>query len=482
MFSYFKYLPHVAGLFFTAAVATAVTTTQPNLVKRLAYDGTSTAGMPVTCGNSICEYQQGESPDNCPSDCPRTAATTEQKPAPVCGNNMCEMGEEPSNCPSDCKVMTTQPMEGSGAMPQPMPGSTGMMPPPPMGSFGGGQPMMGPQGQFGQPGQMMGPGGFGPSEEEMRKMEEERERREAEMRKRGLDDMKRGIRQFAAQLKRMKSRIALMERQGIKLPTETKELLNKTDSLLKTILEAKDFDEAQEAIEEMQAVGEQMGDIMQTIEMAARFPRMFSQAQREVRRVEAGVKQIKTRVTRSKINVSEQVAKLEQGVANLKAALEKAKGLKDSGQIEEAVETLENDIFEQLEQISRASGSIYAVLSILKFFTQINNDLRRYNSLIARMKRAKKDVSQAEALLAQVKERVAALKELAQSGSTDPEDLFGALEELGDLREQIDDALGVGEEFAPQGGPIPGGALPKLELPPSLFGGEELPKAEVERR
>merc|ERR1712084_197131 len=44
-----------------------------------------------TCGNLICEIEQGETTDNCAIDC-------------HCGNFICdkELGENSDNCPSDC--------------------------------------------------------------------------------------------------------------------------------------------------------------------------------------------------------------------------------------------------------------------------------------------------------------------------------------------------------------------------------------------
>ncbi len=45
------------------------------------------------CGNGICE--PGETPFNCPKDCPFK----------VCGNNLCEPGEDMDNCPEDCSLV-----------------------------------------------------------------------------------------------------------------------------------------------------------------------------------------------------------------------------------------------------------------------------------------------------------------------------------------------------------------------------------------
>lgn len=318
----------------------------------------------------------------------------------LCPNKTCEtkFGENRDNCPIDCggvTVPTSQPLPTGSPYPGQFPGQ---------GEFSGqpGQFPGGPGGYPGGPGGF-GPGGYGPSEEEMKRMQEQQ-----------LEGMKRGMREARRGTEMMKREITRRERDakrcGAAVNPEVKNALAAMEGLLAKVEAAQSVEEAMDAMMALQDAGETLRDFAESgfrnapmlCEMKKRAPTELKRFEREAVRLIAQAKRVKNNE-----GLVELANELELKVVESKNQLAKALGLITTDP-EAAV-----DAFEELWMIrddgEHLRNALRAALDARRVLPELKRDLRRTDAELKRYAKSGRDVSEAQDLLEELKVAVADL-------------------------------------------------------------------------
>lgn len=286
----------------------------------------------------------------------------------------------------------------------------------------------------GQPGQQMGQGRQeGPSEEDQKKMDE---RRFKDM-KRGISQFSRGVAMTKKAMLRVKTSVAKC---GVGLPEELTSALNQADDLVAKINAAKTADELDEVVGDVQDVssaiqdwGPRMGDL-------SRLCQMLKEADRQSKSFDRSVKQIESRAkANKKVDLSEQVAEYKNVVNGLKEALAQAKTLAKTDP-DSALEKLEEDFWNNMDNLKNAQMQIDVVLNISQGMRNINSELKKYASQIKSLAKKKVDTAELQELVnnlkAQYDEIQTMLKEKAGA-----DELADKIDEAFNTRQEIQDAL-----------------------------------------
>lgn len=327
-----------------------------------------------------------------------------------------------------------------------------MMKPPPGMMMGPDQGMMGAPGSGGEFGQ------FGPSEEEIEKMEQQRLEQERKMKMRGLHQMKRGLKQFVRMLERFKSKIDKLDKQGVPIPAECRQNVEQALSTVQNLLTTEDPDVIETFdFSELQAIGEVLQECGPKIEQAAHLPRIIKQINAQINRLEKRLKSIETRAARANLDLGTILEQVRAQIAAFKTDLEQLKTAEDPFELLESLP-------EQFDDINQRINSLEAVFQLQKAIRNLNGQISRFEQIVKRLER-KGEGAEERALLEELKQSVTELKGIKLTEETLellPEIIGRAFELVEELGEALSISKGPAPLFKLKGVPK---VLPDINVP-----------------
>lgn len=315
---------------------------------------------------------------------------------------------------------------------------------------------------------------MGPSEEEQQKMDAKREEMEKKQRQKNMVQMQRGVKSMAKPLATIEAKIAKLEKQGIAVSAGIKEKITAAKAAVAAILAATDPEEVQEQMESMQEISQEMGDTMRQLENLSRLPQALKNAEKEIKRLDKAYISSVTKFKRAKIDAAVILEKWFAAINELKTALAdiKQNGI---GEDEDPMQVVGEVIFERLEDTWRFQQTIEMVLNAKRNLKQVASALKKYERVIATLKKKGNDVAEAESLLAEMKTKYEEVNKLLVGGM-DPDEVdavLGDLESYMDLQQQIEEALDLDgpsmfeKEMKAQ--QPSGDRMPKINIPKQLM-------------
>jgi len=282
--------------------------------------------------------------------------------------------------------------------------------------------------------------------EQSKRSTQEQTRRIKDM-QRGTLQMSNGVIQFEAQIKKL-------QKQGIGIPQETTDALQKAKTITETIKNSKDADEIESAMQDLQEVQGTLNDSRQNLEMLSRWPQTLKQLDQEIKRINTELKKNKKKVDqlmkKGFTNITTVYGQIETEVNTLKttrdAAVEKAK----SGEVQAAFELLESDFFDKTQEIWEQFRVIQTIGNLGRFASEFKKGLAKGKREIANLKKQKKDVAELQALFDQIQTKGAEVTNLlkASAESLDEDAIMDTIQELESMKQQFDSLrndLGGGE-------------------------------------
>jgi len=303
----------------------------------------------------------------------------------------------------------------------------------------------GQNGQPGQPSQMGQSMQQGPSEEDMKKMDEQR-----------FNNMKKGLSQFTNGIKSMKKSITRVKtaiaKCGVNMPEELTSAMTNTDSLVSKIQAAQNADELDEIIGDVQDTGAVMQDWGPRLGDLQRLCQMIKQADKDMKQLDRSLKQDESRAkANKKIDISEIISDFKTNINGLRETLTQVKELAKTD-AEAALEKLEDDFYGQMDNVRNNEQAIQMTLNISKGITDVTRELKNYEKQLNTLKKKKIDTSEADGLLATLKDQIMEIKNFIKT-KFDADELVDKVQTAYDTRQQLLDALqalGIGTNLTPQ--------------------------------
>lgn len=297
-------------------------------------------------------------------------------------------------------------------------------------SSGPGGGMMG--GPGGGEGGMMGPGGFGPSEEDMARMEKEQKSRM-------LQDMKRGLRGMEQGLRMMERGISACRKAKVDT-TDPEAALAKIKEIIAQVKTAEDPDALMEIMQELPELFDGAREHVEACHRLGEIPRITKQLGREIKRLEGEHRKLVSQVKRAKLDLQEQLDEIAAGVAEIKAVLTEVGQVKNIEAFEAAMERLEG-LRETFEDLQEKIDAVRSVLNVKRAITDAKREIRNVERFIGSLKRKGVDTSELSAMVAVGKALVAELEVLAKQKPLDVDALHEKFEQLEDLGQRAEEAL-----------------------------------------
>ncbi|OHA28282.1 MAG: hypothetical protein A3C08_01095 [Candidatus Taylorbacteria bacterium RIFCSPHIGHO2_02_FULL_47_18] len=300
------------------------------------------------------------------------------------------------------------------------------------GDFGGGY-----GGDFGgDSGGYYGGGGEDDSEARQAEMEE----REKQMETQRLNEMKRNFRGMEQGMKMIKTMMDKLAKQNVSVPSEYATLLSDLTQALAVVKGATEMtDEVESAMEVIMDRGEELRDIGPKLGMLSQWPKTVKQAEAQVRRLATQFARVKKNKTAASYPAL--LAKVEASVGTVTGALAQAKSEAAGDDLETAMDTLRDGVFEATEDAYNAMRVLENMANISRVVKQAEKEIARYEKEATRYEKKKQDVSALRELIAEMKRVLAEVKSAMSDTSADPEELFDVMNSAEELRNDAEAEL-----------------------------------------
>lgn len=257
-----------------------------------------------------------------------------------------------------------------------------------------------------------------------------------------LSGIKRGMRDMMRGLKAFESQVARLAKQKIIIPADVTETLGQLKSKIDAVNSAKTWEEAESAgVEDMWELMQTLEEKRQDLEMLARWPQTLKQMDKELKNLARQLKKDKTIVSR----LAKQGIDLTGTYESFNAAIEKLKTVRTdadakmkAGDSEGAFDLVENDFFGQMEDVWQYDRVIQNMSNLGQFKSNFKRQTAQAESMIKKLARMKKDVSEVKELLAQLKEKGNEILAMLKEKNIDEDAIVSAFEELENIGQEFE--------------------------------------------
>lgn len=273
--------------------------------------------------------------------------------------------------------------------------------------------------------------------------------------KQQFSQQKSQLKQFSSMLKQFATRVSSAEKQGAVVPAELKTELSAANAALQKVLAASSADEdgVQEAMDSLMSSSDSLRDWSQKLDQIAQMPRILKQATTEIKKLDAAYARTAKAAARLKFDVSGQMASYAAAIADIKAALQAAQTSAASGEIDDALSTLQDDVFSKLNDASQYEGVIKALQNVKSSLTSLNKFTVKAAKDISRAGKSGKDVGEALSALSDMNEKIATVKTTVAQKDFDPQDLRDLMDTIFADQNTISNIIGdqqAMQQFMPQ--------------------------------
>ncbi|MFA4831286.1 MAG: hypothetical protein WC862_02540 [Patescibacteria group bacterium] len=267
----------------------------------------------------------------------------------------------------------------------------------------------------------------------MRELEEERQSLER------MENITREMKRIESEIKRFSQQIAKLEKAKMTVPAGIKENVEKVKTKIAEIKGGQI-----ENAEDIWDLMEEMNQDRQTLEMLSRWPQTLKDVNREIKRLEIELKKVKITVARlikKGLDLSVNLEKFTAEVERVKAVKADAEAKMAAGEVEEALELLQNDFFGQLEDVWQEHKIIMTMSNLGQFNANFQREINQGKQEIKVLKRKKIDTTGVEEILNQAINKGNEVKTAMKTKPVDYENVITLMEELEDLGQEFDNLM-----------------------------------------
>ena len=266
---------------------------------------------------------------------------------------------------------------------------------------------------------------------------------------RALQQMKRELRLFERHIATIQTKVAQIEKSKITVSAAIKETIVSAKDLARRVKSAKSYSDIQDVVEQIPDVGQALNDALPHLEELLRLPRVLRLVDRRIADGEKAIKQAGALAKRLKLDAAENLEAMRGIITNAKSTVA---AVKIGGATEGLMDTLQEQVFDPLDNIFDLADNIRAAVSVRRSINQATANVKRYEARLRRLKAGSEDRQTASELIGKFKEQLAGLKELsAQKLTPDSGDqIIDQLNVMADLKTELEDAFGLSSPDAAQ--------------------------------
>ncbi len=298
---------------------------------------------------------------------------------------------------------------------------------------------------------------------------------ELEQYRREAQEQVQRLRQVKQQIRNAEQAVKSFEKQIAKakscISAEVTAKMKTLKTTITTVKNAKTWDEVEAAgLDDMGDMFDDINNSREQLEICARWPQILKQTDKQLKDLGKQLTKNKTLVARLSakgIDLSVAYNAFEAGVAKMKSAREEAVAKMQSGDAQGAIDLLQDDIFDQMEDVMLNQQTIQIMSNLGTFNSQFKRGLTDAQKQINSLKKKKIDTTELVAILNETKTMGAEILALIKRPGDDQDTIMTGMEDLQDLRMEFSDKIAelTGEE---------GGGMNEI-LGPSQFKTMQMP-------
>lgn len=281
--------------------------------------------------------------------------------------------------------------------------------------------------------------------------------------KKMLASMNRGLASFEKQL-------AKFIRQGLVIPVVVTDDLAKLKAGLQAINDAKNPDDLKDVSPD------ELGDLMTKVnesrpqlEMLSKWPRILKQADQQITSFKKQLTKTKAlvdKLTTQGVDVTADYATFESDVTALQTVRDEADALIKAGQSEEAFTKMEDEFFNNLDNVGEHQRVIQNMANLSRFIPEFKKGLAAAKTQITKLKKKKIDTTELQSIYDQALAKGNEITDMIKAKSTDDEAMVAAMDAMENLKQQFQDKADelAGGKTMPWDAKPPG-TVPVLNIP-----------------
>lgn len=266
---------------------------------------------------------------------------------------------------------------------------------------------------------------------------------------RALQQLKQGLRLFERHIKTIEAKVIKIEKSGITIDVAIKETIAKAKDMALQVKKAKAYSDIQDIAEQMPDVGQALNDALPRLEELLRLPRVLRLVDRRIADGEKAIKQASALAKRLKLDAANNLEAMRGIITNAKSTVA---AVKTGGATEGLLDTLQEQVFDPLDEIFDLAEHIRAVASVRQAVNQAAANVKRYEARLRRLKAGSEDRQTASELLGKFKEQLVGLKALSTQKLTADigDQIIDKLNAMEDLKVELEDAMDLASPDATQ--------------------------------
>jgi len=288
------------------------------------------------------------------------------------------------------------------------------------------------------------------------------------------NNLQRSAKQISRNLKMIEKRLTSFASKGVVIPSEVIAALQKAKSIVAGLSAGASSGEDDDSTgEDLSEALQTINDALPDLEMASHFPLMLKDAKKILARQQAALKRAKAKATSVKIDLSAFMADWQKKIDAVAQAVSDAQSQFASKDAENAIFTLRDEVFENLQELQEMMKTSDIVMSSAKMLKKADSELAKAKKAIDRLNKKGEDTSDLQELFNSATSKINEVKELFSSGSADSELLIQTVQDAQsaerDLFEELSQFSGSKfEEAGPQMDTYKTGPT-SLDIPGDLF-------------
>ncbi len=259
---------------------------------------------------------------------------------------------------------------------------------------------------------------------------------------RALQQLKQGVRLLERHIATIEKKVAQIEKSKITIDVAITETITAAKDLARRVKKATSYNDIRDIAEHLPDVGQALNDALPRLEELLRLPRVLRLVERRIAKGETAIKQANVAAKRLKLEVTDKLEAMRGLITEAKSALVV---VKTGGATEGLLDTLQEQVFDTLDDVFNLADHIRAVASVQQAINQATANVKRYEVRLRRLPADSEDRQTASELLGKFKEQLAGLKELAAQKLTPDrgDQIIDHLNVMADLKTELEDVFGL---------------------------------------
>lgn len=233
--------------------------------------------------------------------------------------------------------------------------------------------------------------------------------------------------------------IARIKKAGVSVPPEYESTVSELLAAIATVKNATETNDAvDEAMSVIQEKGSDMSELGPKIGMLEQFPRIVKDATKQITQARKMLTKAVAKAQKGGVDVTDIKSSIESKLSALETTISSAKANPD---VEEAMDTLREDVFGNMEDLRDEMSILENISNSTKMLKDADKEISRITKAAATLKKQKKDTAELEGLIAEMKKALDDVRAMVQSKNVDQEELFAAFSNAEQIHNDALDSL-----------------------------------------